>query len=310
MKDRVKRLETHLTEFKKDIDAVIDALTEEEQTRNRKLANPDGRYSQQYLDEYAKNWMSSHDYEGVLKDIREKHSKIIEDDLRDIQGAVDEVFNADPAPGFASKITAYYSLGMANELTSVEFEGLKRQARTYSELRLLQRLAASRTRIENHVKTDGNGELQKEQREAPNPYRMDIPNIESTYKSLEDFSRMAQNIISSYVGDNLGRVPKNNPVKLGLADSSSKYFKNGWSEGNRKWMEDVNALAALNPPRAHELTDRERRMNSILSDYADYPTLAPQKACEVVRALPELREQFLADERFRDAIMQDEKKVG
>lgn len=310
MKDRIKRLEGHLVEFKKDIDSIIDTLAEEEAARDKRLANPDGRYSKQYLDEYAAAWRPSHDYEGCLKDIRQKHAKIIEDDLQAIQGAVDEVFNENPDPGFAMKISSYFTMGMANELTGAEFEGLRRQAKNYSELRLLERLAASRTKTENRVRTGENGELKAEQREVPNPFRMRIPNIEGTYKSLENFSDAARNIIKGYWGADLGRAPKDDLVALGLADFSNKYFERGWSENNRKWMEDVSGLQAMNPPRAHELTPRERRMNSVLTDYSEYPTLAPQKACEVVRALPELREQFLADERFRDAIMQDEKKVG
>ena len=174
----------------------------------------------------------------------------------------------------------------------------------------MERLAASRTKTENRVRTGENGELKAEQREVPNPFRMRIPNIEGTYKSLENFSDAALNIIKGYVGADLGRAPKDDLVALGLADFAKKHFEHGWSETNLQWAEDVSSLQAMNPPRSHKLTDRERRMNSVLTDFSEYPTLAPQKAVQVVRTLPELRDQFLADSRFKDAILADEKKVG
>lgn len=308
MEQRLRILELHQKEFKRDADSLLDAWKEELAKRDKVVANEDGKFSASYIEEFKKNWEPKHDYAAVLEDLREKHETVIQDDLKSIRKAVDEMVNRPIRPEFASKIQSYAALDMANDLSAKEYELLKNDAQSFAELRILEKLAKSRSKSQNQVKMDDRGNARMERAEIADPLFFEIPSLDKLYDSLHWFEDSCLSAIKNYVGEyyELRKNPES-AASIALAMNANKRL-NGDTARNGEWLDIFNGLDNIKPRKTH-LTEEEKSLLTSITGYNDLPYTAKDRAVEISKKSQELREMLLLDERFSDEIKKSEKEA-
>lgn len=306
MKSKMKQLELHLSQFKVEADKLLNSYASEKKELADFLEDGKSKYTAEYLKEYRENWQPSHDYVAILNDLREEYKPIIDGDLAQIQERLDALVLQNPDPAYAAKIQAYYAMGMANSISPAELEGLRRQAKSYSELKMLQQLAASRTKTENQVKIDDKGQLSSEQAVVKNPYDIQIPNAEEIYKRFADYSGFMTSVIDTYVGEDFSLIPHDESVKFAFAAAAQGYFEKGGCVSLDAFLKNIEPLTALQPAKKETLSERDERFLALITNYDEYSALAPGRAIKIAKEFPDIMEMMRLDKRFKSYMPKDE----
>ncbi|MBR1702147.1 MAG: hypothetical protein IJ716_09370 [Lachnospiraceae bacterium] len=301
MKKHIKKLIVDLGTFRQEADSIIAAYQQERQQRDELLENRGGRYSETYLEEFRKSWQPSHDYKAVLDDLRKQHKEIVDKDLETIRSRIDKTLGANPNPAFASKITAYYQMGMANNLTYDEFQMLRRQASTFSELQMLRRLAESRTKSVQTAKLDDRGNPRRMTETKDDPYFIKIPSVDNIYAGFKRLENVVHLVIMGYAGTepemDMFRDRKS-ATEISFATKANTYFERGFSDGEVSFVDEIEVLDNMAEPEKRVLTSQERELLGFLTDFEKYPSLAQDRAVEIAKRDEGLKELFAADSRF------------
>ena len=248
------------------------------------------KYTQDYLKEYkAKTKPRTDDLNAKIQEERKKAKSVVSRELGKIKHEMDSYFNAPLNQELANKINSITITGL--KLSNTEFDLLKNQAKSYMDLRLLNQLAESRTKTEqkgvitdpNNINMDNN--LHYEKVENPNPYYIDLPNIDICYSELKQFENRAMYCLDYYIGaeclndmvecserDKYGQLPK-----VYINASADTIFK---ANANDSFINMLNGLNIKDFSVNQELTEDETAIIDGLIN-PNYPMLAKDKVKEV-----------------------------
>lgn len=302
MKKRIKKIESILQDFKGKADEIEKSFAFEKSERDRFAKNPDGRYSEDYIATFLREWKPAKDYSKMLVTLKEQTEEGLTRELSQIRGHVDKVLTTNPDPGFATKISAFYQLGMQNSMSHAEFEALKRQAKTYSELAMLSQLAASRTKNNTQISLDASGNPTTHAKTVNDGFEIRIPDPAKIYSSLSAFEDKVKSVVKWYVpsGDPDLQVDKS-VVGISMRAQADRYYLRGFDSQLTLFAENIAELdGLLNPEKT--LTQEQLELLAFLTDFDKYPMLAKDRAVEIAERSENLREMFRKDVRFAEAI--------
>lgn len=213
---------------------------------------------------------------------------------------ITQYFTAPIPADFANKLITFQMCGY--NPSDTEFELMKHEATSYSAIRALNALAEQRTAKTEKYTADG-----VETIDAPNPYLMKVPDIDYIQREFKEYSKKVLRVVDQYAGEN-GELVEclDSAVDRVVAVSADNYFV---SSASRHFQEVVSdAISVLPDEKPKPLTpDEQNYIDTIIS--AGYPELARYKAVNHAQiAPPEVRELLLRDSRYRDAILEAEKK--
>lgn len=310
---RFKKYIAQITEKLREHIGAVDSLEEiyksEEQTIKDKAKEMEGTYLPKYIEEYKKQRPHITDYAGKLKEAIETNAPIVLHYIDLIKRELDSFFASPVRTEFANKITTIKLSGL--ELSNREFRLLQEQAQGYTELRLLNQLATTRTRKEDAVAIDGDGEPKRVKVQKEDPFfGIALPDIDEVYNAFEHYAMNARRVVTQYCGQNakllqfLDNKYSEIAVSLPEAMTANVYFKNG---ADAKFLEVMEKATASMPEAKvkRELTVNDKKVIDLLID-ENYPSLAIAKAKQIAEAMPEIRELLLLDERYAKYIEAEE----
>ena len=152
----LKKISEALSKYKTDIDMLEKLYNVERQKVQEKASEMKGKWTDEYIEKYVLEHNPDMCFKSRIQVAREKVEPVILDSLERFQKSLDKYFNAPIKPDFANKIMTIKLSGL--QLSDLEFRILQDSATSYMERRLLNQLAESRTKSENVVEIDKNGQ--------------------------------------------------------------------------------------------------------------------------------------------------------
>ncbi|MBO5564715.1 MAG: hypothetical protein J5935_03770 [Lachnospiraceae bacterium] len=301
-KTALEQVKQILNSYKDIVDNMEREQIAETERTNKKCEEMRGQWTEQYIEEYRKqNTPAADSKRRAMQAARERAKALCDRNMETIRGGIDGYFSAPISADFARKIQSFSILGVA--LSDAEFDLLEREARTYTERRLLKQLAESRTEKRMRVEIDEHGQTKTVEREEPAAKKsIELPNIDVIYAAVEAYENNVNKFLENYAGENGGLLESLNLDLFGkqshnlmLSVSSGSFLKNGDTE---KIIEMLSEFE--NGSRKQALSDFEQSIIDAIIDDDDkkYPSLIPEKVQNVTKNNKELADLFILDERY------------
>lgn len=325
----MEQIFAELAEYKRSIDAwIVPQYLRECRTRDEEIQNMQGKYTNEYIQEYIQNWEPDTDYGELIRTAREQRYTAAKDCLDQIQQELDGYFSAPVTSDFAATLTSVKALGL--NLTNLEFSLLENNAKSYLDRRLLNELAI--TRCAEVVKTKLNQDSEPEAVKAnePKPFNgIFVPDAEIVYNDFQGVKNAVDTAFTGYCGENyilkdiifpLSEATEQTNAKLveeyGIAppkqirstidiikmSGAEKCFDRNYAP-YVAFIETMDKLesAIPKPPKKTTLTSADVALINTLID-PTYPSLAQGKATEIAKADERLAELLLLDPRYNKAV--------
>lgn len=290
-KKRVNQITETLKTYMGRIDDLEKRYVHEKKQHEQELSEMHGKYTENYIAEYSKNWKSKVDYAGEMARHRDEAKASTNYQLEQIKKQIDDFFNSPVRAEFANKINAFSLTGIS--LTNREFEVLAESVSGYTECRLLNHLAMSRTkeRTDTVIK-DKQPVL--ETREVSDAYRgVKLPDIEKVYETYESFRSCVGLCLDNYTGANGGLfhfLGRKTPI------ANNSYFRLDMPKQLSEVIEEANALL---PESKHKrkLTPEEKELVDLLVN-ENYPILAKSRVKDLAEADEDMAALLSRDDRY------------
>lgn len=308
-KKYIAQITEKLREHVESVNKLEEVYKKEAQDIQAKAKEMEGVYLPERIEEFKKTTPNAIDYKGQFREAISKNQPIVLHYIDLIKRELDMFFASPVRTEFANKITTMKLSGL--ELSNREFKLLQEQAQGYTELRLLNQLATTRTHNEEAVAIDGDGEPKRVKVQKENPFfGIALPDIDEVYNAFEHYAMNARRVVTQYCGETATLLPylenkySNIAVSLAEAMTANVYFKNGAED---KFLEVMEKATASMPEAKvkRELTVNDKKVIDLLID-ENYPSLAIAKAKQIAEAMPEIRELLLLDERYAKYIEAEE----
>lgn len=294
----VKRISEALAKYKEEIDTLESLYNAECQRVKAEADNMKGKWTEEYRQQYIAEHNPDNAYKTKFQSARAKVEPILLDSLDRLHNGMDKYFNAPVKSDFANKIMAIKLSGL--QLSDVEFKILQDSATSYMEIRLLNQLAETRTKKGELVEIDENGEGHRKEVDVKVPYtKLDLPNIEETYRIFDEYKTSVNSLLYSYSGTSAGmshlldkQVPKH------ISATMDNYFRLNKAEELSSVMEKANAiLPEIKVKR--ELTENDKKLIDLLVD-SSYPSLAKKRVIELADADEDIGNLLALDDRYKE----------
>lgn len=287
---------------KEQIDLLEKRLAEEQDKFRERVLSMAGVYTESYIEEFKKNYKLPMDFKAEMAKLSNVAMTEVTDNLEAIKRRLDAFFNAPVRQEFANKVNSIAITGLA--LTDREFRILKDSASSYLEMRLLNQLAESRSRMEKVVEIDKQtGTPERKNMKVANPFLgLEVPDIDEIYSAFESYSMNAKRFADSYCGENTGLKQFLDDVPIPLAVTADSYFRNKADESFLSVME--KAVTLLPKAEKKTLTEKDKKLIDTLID-PRYPNLAKDTARTLAESSPEIEELLKLDPRYREFLEEE-----
>lgn len=297
-KKYVERINEILTKYKSDIDSLESMYISECQKVQSDAEKMKGQWTEEYIEKYIIEHKPDANTKEALQRARENAEPIVLDCLGRLQNALDKYFNAPISQNFTNKITAIKLSGM--QLSDLEFKILQEDANSYMECRLLNQLAEGRIKKEEIIELDKDGIAHRKEIDVKNPYaKLQLPNIESTYKAFENYKSSVKGLLYSYSGVNAKMAHLlDNKMPLYISIASDGYFRNNAKHEFENVMEEANAVLPESKVK-RTLTENDKKLIDVLID-SKYPSLYESRVKELAAADADIGELLALDSRYAE----------
>lgn len=297
-KKYVERINEILTKYKSDIDSLESMYISECQKVQSDAEKMKGQWTEEYIEKYIIEHKPDANTKEALQRARENAEPIVLDCLGRLQNALDKYFNAPISQNFTNKITAIKLSGM--QLSDLEFKILQEDANSYMECRLLNQLAEGRIKKEEIIELDKDGIAHRKEIDVKNPYaKLQLPNIESTYKAFENYKSSVKGLLYSYSGVNAKMAYLlDNKMPLYISIASDGYFRNNAKHEFENVMEEANAVLPESKVK-RTLTENDKKLIDVLID-SKYPSLYESRVKELAAADADIGELLALDSRYAE----------
>ena len=148
------------------------------------------------------------------------------------------------------------------------------------------------------VELDNSGQPHRKETDICNPYYLEVPNLEETYKEFENYKQSARGLLYSYSGQKaeMSHLLDNNTPNY-ISVSMDSYFRNRKEEEFTKVMEKANSILPESKIK-RELTENDKKLIDLLVD-SKYPTLAKDRVRTLAEADADIGELLALDERYK-----------
>lgn len=292
----VKRISEALAKYKTDVDTLEGLYGADKQKVQAKADEMKGKWTNEYINQYIAEHNPDKNYKARLQGARAAVEPTVLHYLEMLEKSLDKYFNAPIKPDFTNKIMAIKLSGL--QLSNLEFKILQDSATSYMECRLLNQLAESRTQKGEAVELDNSGQPHRKEIDISNPYYLEVPNLEETYKAFENYKQSAKGLLYSYSGQKaeMSHLLDNN-VPNYISISMDSYFRNKKDEEFTKVMEKANSILPESKIK-RELTENDKRLIDILID-DKYPSLAKDRVKALAEADADIGSLLSLDERYK-----------
>lgn len=203
-RDAIKLMDEAVKQYKGEIDDLARDYRRKTDAANRELDKVAADLTPAGQAKFRESRMpKSAEYTERIRASQERARAIIDHGMERLTAQLDLFFATPPSSTFLEHITAIAVTGMVP--TNREFGLLRKDARTYAELRLLQNLGDRRTRTEQRVELTDPGTATTTTREVQveNPFKISLPDPDAAYAALKSFENAALGAIRYYSGENL-----------------------------------------------------------------------------------------------------------
>lgn len=292
----VKRISEALAKYKTDVDTLEGLYRADKQKVQAKADEMKGKWTDEYINQYLAEHNPDKNYKARLQGARAAVEPTVLHYLEMLEKSLDRYFNAPIKPDFTNKIMAIKLSGL--QLSNLEFKILQDSATSYMECRLLNQLAESRTQKGEVVELDNSGQPHRKETDISNPYYLEVPNLEETYKAFENYKQSAKGLLYSYSGQKaeMSHLLDNN-VPNYISISMDSYFRNKKDEEFTKVMEKANSILPESKIK-RELTENDKRLIDTLVD-SKYPSLAKDRVIALAEADADIGELLALDSRYK-----------
>lgn len=296
---RYKNHIRQITEALKNYMTLIDGLEaqyhEETEKFQKEIEEMNGKYTPEYIGEFKKNYQRK-DYKSLMNDFRSNAGTIVKGELEAIKRQIYMFVNAPAKEDFINKINSYFITGI--KPSNVEFKIMQDSATSYTERRLLNQLAETRTKEEQKVEVDEHGNPTRKSVDVKNPYtKLEVPDVDKIMDSFGEYERNALYLLNSYSGKNATLYTYlENGAGQALSLTSDSYFRNKKEEVFTAVMDKANSIME-DVSKKKSLTEADKRLiDSILDPrYADFAKDRVQKIASLDANLAGL---LMLDERY------------
>lgn len=292
----VKRISEALAKYKTDVDTLEGLYRADKQKVQAKADEMKGKWTDEYINQYLAEHNPDKNYKARLQGARAAVEPTVLHYLEMLEKSLDRYFNAPIKPDFTNKIMAIKLSGL--QLSNLEFKILQDSATSYMECRLLNQLAESRTQKGEVVELDNSGQPHRKETDISNPYYLEVPNLEETYKAFENYKQSAKGLLYSYSGQKaeMSHLLDNN-VPNYISISMDSYFRNKKDEEFTKVMEKANSILPESKIK-RELTENDKRLIDTLVD-SKCPSLAKDRVKALAEADADIGSLLSLDERYK-----------
>lgn len=292
----VKRISEALAKYKTDVDTLEGLYRADKQKVKEEATKMRGKWTDEYINQYIADNNPDASIKAKFQSARASVEPVILDSLERIKRSLDNYFNAPVKTDFTNKIMAIKLSGL--QLSDLEFKILQDNASSYMECRLLNQLAESRTQKGEVVELDNSGQPHRKETDISNPYYLEVPNLEETYKAFENYKQSAKGLLYSYSGQKaeMSHLLDNN-VPNYISISMDSYFRNKKDEEFTKVMEKANSILPESKIK-RELTENDKRLIDTLVD-SKYPSLAKDRVKALAEADADIGSLLSLDERYK-----------
>lgn len=291
----VKKISNALEKYKNDIDTLEGLYRLERQKVKEEATKMRGKWTDEYIEKYIVEHNPDASIKAKFQSTRASIEPAVLHYLEMIQKSLDNYFNSPIKPDFANKIMTIKLSGL--QLSDREFQILQSSATSYMECRLLNQLAESRTKKGEVVELDNSGQPHRKETDISNPYYLELPNLDETYKAFENYKQSAKGLLYSYSGQKaeMSHLLDNN-VPNYISVSMDSYFRNKKAEEFTKVMEKANSILPESKIK-RELTENDKRLIDTLVD-SRFPSLAKDRVKALAESDADIESLLLLDERY------------
>ena len=297
-KNHVKKITETLQKYMKEIDELESEFARDKKQHEQKIIEMNGKYIPQYIQGYTQNWKPDTDYATEMEKYRSEARLSTNYHLEQLKKQIDNYFNSPVRTEFVNRINAFSLTGIT--LKNREFQVLAETVNGYTECRLLNQLAMSRTKVKATTKIK-DGEAVREMQEAHDVYHIELPDIDNVYEAFQSYKNCVQLVLDNYVGIKDGLfhfLGRRTPI------SGRAYFQNDMPMQLSSVLEQANALLPEHRVK-RELSAEEKQFIDVLID-ENYPLLAEKKVKKLATVDDNLALLFSLDERHSKYLTEDE----
>ena len=297
----MEKIDSDLLDYRSHIDTLAAAYMGKKSAVEQKCNEMRGQWKDSYIQQYRveQEKQSIEEASKKMRLLREKASPLVQLSLNKLNNEIDKMFDAPIDPDFASKINAIVVSGLT--LTDTEFALLKKQAKGFTEMRLLKQIAESRTKQALGVELK-DGKPETISVEVSDIYNIgQLPDIESVYKAFKNFESAVKFVLSSYSGQEaeLSEALEGDKSAT-LAIAARGYFKHTSYNILSQEIEKAATILPSMKPR-ESITDAEKALIDIAIDPKDcerFPTLIPERVRKTAARSDILADCLSRDERY------------
>lgn len=325
----MEQIFAELAEYKRSIDGwIVPQYLRECKMRDEKVQKMQEKYTNEYIQEYIKNWKPDTDYGELIRTAREQRYTAAKDCLDQIKQELNEYFSAPASPDFATALSGIKALGL--NLTNLEFSLLGNTAKSYLDRRLLNELATTRCTEVVKAKLNQDSEPEAARVSKPIPFTgIFVPDIEKVYDSFQSVINAIDTAFTGYCGENYvlkdiifplseateqantrleseyGIVPQKqtrNITDIIQMSGAEKCFDKNYAP-YVAFIEAMDKIESImpKPPKKTTLTNADAALIDTLIDQK-YPSLAQDTAIKIAKADERLAELLLLDPRYSKAV--------
>lgn len=293
----VKRISEALAKYKTEVDNLERSYNAERQKVKEEATRMRGKWTNEYINQYIADNNPDASIKAKFQSARASVEPVVLDSLERIKRSLDDYFNAPVKTDFTNKIMAIKLSGL--QLSDLEFKILQDSATSYMEYRLLNQLAETRTQKGEVVELGADGAGQRKTVDLQNPYtKVNLPDIEATYKAFESYKSSVNSLLYSYSGINAEMahlLDKQLPDYISV--TMDMYFRLNKETEFTSVMDKANSILPESKVKK-ELTENDKRLIDTLIDNR-YPSLAKDRVKALAEADANIGELLLRDERYR-----------
>ena len=281
----------NLERYCKHVDSLCACYKAEQKKLEKDLQKMQGTYTDGYIQQTKKNWKPDIDYAAEMQKKREQTKTIVQFHLKSIKKKMDCFYGGILNMEIANKLTTAKAMGI--KLTMKEIEGLREQAKSYFDRRVIDTYA-----IEcGYVNTSPLPDMDS----AARAFCM----LEGAAKGCLDRYCGKDAYLYDYVGDTSLLAQNDRTIAKAICTGADSIIRKDNATINNIVC-IMNKLEEISNSKEKEaLTESDIAfINAILpeSDFKKYPELARKQAVEIARANADVAVLLALDSRYSDAV--------
>lgn len=313
---RIENIKELMTNYKNDIDTIIDARNKYKATLE--AVNNNG--IRIHSDELVKSELNDYDAQipDKIRRTREKTKALVNANIDAITNEMDRFFNASVTTTLADKVRAIRDNNLT--LSQKEYDLLCKDVRGFYDLRIVSQLAKDQAKKGISFDGDITGKMADYTINLHSAINGEDINIDKPYSAINRMKSMLMNTLDNYCGDNLelkyAIAPREkiydrktntmvdapfDAYEVGMMSKASENIRN-YSYID-EYVSTIKPMYAVLPrnQRKKELSESEINLIDAIID-PRFPYSAESTIKEVCVKTPELMDLFELDPRYADIV--------